>query len=160
MPRTLLNISLTPPFGLRIKKKSMTLLSKSSAVTVGVMLVGSVPALSLELTLLTARIAASLTMNSRSAPHSPLVTAATADKSTDAPIPRLKMINRLRHIKKSALCAQTSRIEVLPSWSFVVDPFALGKPWQLLCVHSQNTLSSMYIWQIHFDNTIKSSRSD
>ncbi len=72
----------------------MTLLSKSSAVTVGVMLAGSVPALRLELTLLTARIAASLTMNSRSAPHKPLVTAATADKSTDAPIPRLKILNR------------------------------------------------------------------
>jgi hypothetical protein len=54
------------------------------------MLAGSLPALSLELTLLTARIAASLTMNLRSAPHELFVTAATADKSTDDPIPKLK----------------------------------------------------------------------
>ena len=62
----------------------------SSAVTVGVMLSGSLPALSLELTLLTARIAASLTMNLRSVPHKLFVTTATADKSTDDPIPKLK----------------------------------------------------------------------
>lgn len=55
------------------------------------MLAGSIPALNLELTLLTARIAASFTMNSRSAPHKPLVTAATADKSIDDPIPKLKL---------------------------------------------------------------------
>jgi hypothetical protein len=33
-----------------------------------------------------------LTMNSRSAPHKPLVTAASADKSTDAPTPKLNSV--------------------------------------------------------------------